>query len=266
MSALRSTPQLAHPDIVIVTGGGDRFGLSGWRVGAAGSGATASALDDAIERAEHAAAELQRAVEGVEAADRNVQAARSAEADLVRRLDDNDAKLSAATEGLARAQREHREVQSELEGLDRSIADLSANLDREDQRIAELEALLPALESDEQAEVDAARARGELRADLEARAAAMASRRKDLEVRNAGLHERRQLVERRLDETERRLAADAEARLAAEGQRVRIERDIAAIDRLMAVVSGHREVVEVQHTDLVEQRRRQSDEVRGSDR
>jgi chromosome segregation protein len=254
---------LAHPEIVIVTGGGDRFGLSGWRVGAAGSGATASALDDAIERAEHAAAELRRAVEGVEAADRSVQAARSAEADLVRRLDDNDARLSAATEGLARAQREHREVRSELDGLDRSIADLSANLDREDRRIAELEALLPALESDEQAEVDAARARGELRADLEARAAAMASRRKDLEVRNAGLRERRQLVERRLDETERRLAADAEARLAAEGQRVRIEKDIAAIDRLMAVVSGHREVVEVLHTDLVEQRRRQSDEVRG---
>ena len=68
-----------------------------------------------------------------------------------------------------------------------SIDDVTANIVRDEQRISELEALLPALESDEQAEADAARARGELRAELETRAAALASRRKDLEVRNAGL-------------------------------------------------------------------------------
>ena len=38
---------------------------------------------------------------------------------------------------------------------------------------------------------------------------------------------------------------------------------VAAIDRLTALVESHRDVVEVLHTDLVEQRRRQSDEVRG---
>ncbi len=82
-------------------------------------------------------------------------------------------------------------------------------------------------------------------------------------MHNAGLHERQQLLERRLDETERRLAADAEARIAAEGQRKTIERDIGAIDRLIERVTGHRDVVEVVHADLAEQRRRQSDEVRG---
>ncbi|HYN32086.1 MAG TPA: chromosome segregation protein SMC [Ilumatobacteraceae bacterium] len=254
---------LAHPDAVIVTGGGDRFGLSGWRVGAAGSGATAAALDDAVEHAAAAERELALATEAVAVAERALQSARSAEADLTRRLDANDARFSAASEGLARAQGEHREVLSELANLERSIVDLTGNIERDDQRIAELEALLPALDSDERAESDAARARGELRAEMESRSAALASRRKDLEVSNAGLHERQQLLERRLDETERRLAADADARLAAEGQRVTIERDIAAIDRLMELVTGHREVVEVVHTDLVEQRRRQSDEVRG---
>jgi chromosome segregation protein len=254
---------LAHPEAVIVTGGGDRFGLSGWRVGAAGGGATAAALDDAIERAARAEDELAHAVEAVANAERVLQAARAAEADLLKRLDANDARFSAASEGLARAQGEHREVLAELANLERSIVDLTANIERDDQRVAELEALLPALESDEQAEADAARARGELRAELESRSAALASRRKDLEVDNAGLHERQQLLERRLDETERRLAADADARIAAEGQRVRIERDIAAIDRLADVVTAHRDVIEVLHTDLVEQRRRQSDEVRG---
>jgi chromosome segregation protein len=253
---------LAHPDAVVVTGGGDRFGLSGWRVGAAGSGATAAALDDATARAALAADELHRATAALTAAEQSLQRARAAELDVARRLDDNDARFSTATEGLARAQREHREVLAELANIERSIADVDVNLEREGGRIAELEALLPALESDEQAEVEAARSRSELRADLERRSADLASRRKDLEVRTAGLHERRQLLERRLEETERRLAADAEARVAAEGRRLSVERDIGAIDRLAGIVARHRDVVEVLHTDLAEQRRRQSDEVR----
>ena len=68
---------------------------------------------------------------------------------------------------------------------------------------------MPALEADEAAEAEAAKARGETRARLDARAALLANRRQDLEVRNAGLHERQQFLERRSEETERRLEADA---------------------------------------------------------
>jgi chromosome segregation protein len=254
---------LAHPEAVVVTAGGDRFGLSGWRVGAAGSGATAAALDEATAHAASADEALQRSTEALAVAERDLQSARAAESALSVKLDANDARFSAASEGLAQAQREHREAEAELANLERSIDDITGNIVRDEQRAAELDALLPALESDEQAEADAARARGELRAELETRSAALASRRKDLEVHNAGLHERRQLLERRLDETERRLAADADARVEAEGRRTMIERDIGAIDRLVECVAAHREVVEVLHADLVEQRRRQSDEVRG---
>ncbi len=254
---------IAHPDGVVVTGTGDRFGLSGWRVGAAGGGATAAALDDAIAHAASAAAALEQATAALQAAERTLHSARAEERELARRLDANDARLSTASEGLARAQQEHREIAAEIETMQRSRVEVVDNIARDDVRIAELEALLPALESDERAEADAARARGELRAELDARGAALSARRKDLEVRAAGLQERQQLLERRLEETERRLAADAEARIAAEGQRVRIERDIAAIDRLAALVGAHRATVDVVHTDLAEQRRKQSDEVRG---
>ena len=44
---------LAHPEAVVVTAAGDRFGLSGWRIGAASTGATAAALDDAGARRRH---------------------------------------------------------------------------------------------------------------------------------------------------------------------------------------------------------------------
>jgi len=254
---------LLHPDAVVVTGEGDRFGLSGWRVGSAGSGATAAALDDAIEHSKQADAGLKEATEAVNAGEKDLDTARALEQELTRALDANDARFTAASEGLAQSQVEQRELRTEVETLERSIVDSESNIDREDQRIGELEALLPALESDEQAEFDAAKARGELRAEMEARSAQLSSRRKDLEVRTAGLQERQQLLNRRLEETENRLAADADAREAAEGQRIQIELAIGAIDRLVEFVAGHRSVVETLHMELVEQRRRQSDEVRG---
>lgn len=254
---------LLRPDLVVVTGNGDRFGLSGWRVGAAGSGATAAALEDAIEHSDSATAAFERAVGAVAAADQALAAARNVEQDLTQRLDANDARFTAASEGLAQAQGEQRELRAEIDTLETSLVDVRTRIERDDQRIGELDALLPALESDEQAESAAARARGELRAELESRAATLGSRRKDLEVRNAGLIERRQILERRIEETETRLSADAEARVAAEGQRVQIERSIGAIDQLTELVAMHRGVVETVHLKLVEQRRRQSDEVRG---
>jgi chromosome segregation protein len=142
------------------------------------------------------------------------------------------------------------------------VDELSIHIDRDRARISDLEVLLPALDADEQAEADSARARGELRADMEARAAALSSRRRDLEVRNAGLHDRQQFLEGRIAENERRLEADKEARLVAAERRVQIERSVVAIDRLAGLVEGHRAVIEVEHDQLTELRRRQSDEVR----
>ncbi len=254
---------MQHPEAVVVTGGGDRFGLSGWRIGAAGGGATAAALEEATERSNTASAELEAATAAVHETEQELRTAKNAEVELAKRLDANDARFSSASEGLSRTQGEQREILAELETLDRNIGEAESNIEREQRRITEIEALLPALESDEQAEAEAARARGELRAELEARSALLSSRRRDIEVRLAGLHERQQLNERRLAETERRLEADKEARVAAESQRVVIERQIDVIDRLSGLVEQHRHVVEGHHAELAEKRRKQSDEVRG---
>ena len=135
-------------------------------------------------------------------------------------------------------------------------------MEREQRRADELAALLPGLESDEQAEVDAARARGELRAELDRRAAALSSRRTDIEVRSAGLHERRQLLEHQLAETDRRLAADVEARAAATSKREQVDRSLDVIAELVEIVDHHRATVETEHAVLAEERRRQTDEVR----
>jgi chromosome segregation protein len=253
---------MANPMAVVVTSDGDRFGPSGWRHGSAGGGATAAALDEAAERLTAAEHQLEQREHAVAVARAEQQASHQHEIDLTRRLDQHDASFTASSEALARAQAERREAATEVEGLDRTLTEANELMDRERSRVTELERLVPALEADETAEADAAKARGELRAQLDARAAVLSSRRHELEVRNAGLHERQAFLERRLDETERRLAADAHARAEATALRTAVERALVALSRLDILVDRHRHAIEGRHNELLETRRRQSDEVR----
>ena len=253
---------LQHPAATVVTEQGDRFGMSGWRLGTAGGGATAAALEEAVERAGQAAAEFERSDLALGMAAAELQTAQHAENDLTRRLDANDARFTAASEALVRVQGDRREAVTEIETVERAVAEAAERVEREGARIAELEEIVPGLEADEQAEQAAARARGEARARIEGRTALLSSRRKDLEVRNAGLHERQRFLERRIAETERRLEADAVARAEAAERRVAIERSLDAVGRLSEVVDRHRVSIEGRLAELHEQRRRQSEEVR----
>ena len=253
---------IGNPLAVVVTPDGDRFGPTGWRIGAAGGGATAAALEEAQERSASAATELASRDAALAAAKAELQTARQLENELTRKLDAHDAGFTANSEALARSQAERRENAAETETVERGLGDAEERTERERARIAELETLVPALEADEAAEAEAAKARGEARARLDAQTARIASKRQDLEVRNAGLHSRQAFLERRLEETERRLEADTAARAEAAQRRLAVERSLEAVERLAALVEGHRHVVEVRHNELLEIRRRQSDEVR----
>jgi chromosome segregation protein len=254
---------ITAPTDIVVTRDGHRFGGASWRLGASGGGATASALEDAQTKAAAAKAELEACIAEVQRSKAELQAARQAEVELGKRLDSNDAKFTAASDALARVQGERRESTAEVETLERTVAELTERVERDATRIAELEELVPALEADEAAEAAAARQRGEIRAKLESAAALLASRRKDLEVRNVGLHERKAFLDRRLEDAERRLEADAVARAEAAEHRTRLERALGAIDRLAQLVDGHRGGIETELARLQDIRRRQSDEVRG---
>ena len=253
---------LTHPTAVVVTNDGDRFAAGGWRLGVAGGGATAAALEEAIAHAVQAAAELAELDSAIAASGAALVVARRTEHELLRALDANDARFTGASEGLARVQADRRETLAEMESAQRSIAELAERVDRERQRVDELDAVMPSLEADEVAETDAARRRGQARASIDARAAQLGARRKDLEVRNAGLNERQSFLERRIEETEQRLQADAVARSAATDQRMAIERSLQAIGHLVDLVDGHRSVVETRLTQLQELRRLQSEQVR----
>ena len=145
---------------------------------------------------------------------------------------------------------------------DRARHEIDERLSEQRGRVSELERILPSLERDEAAEVEAARVRGEARASLEAKATLLAGRRRDLAVRSAGLLERKQFLESRLADTERRLEADATARAEVADRRERIEKVIGVTETLAAIVDAHRHTIETRLADLHERRRRQSDEVR----
>ena len=253
---------LADPSLTVVTREGDRFAPSGWRIGTSSGGATAAALAEAVAAAETAAAALQAAEQGLSAAVAELERARSAEVEVGRRLDLNDGRFHAASEALESAQSRRRELAGESESLASSLEGLVAHLQSERVRMAEMESVLPSLESDEQAEAEAERRRREEQAEVDARVAVLASRRRDLEVRSAGHREREEFLRRRIAETEARLDADLEARSSAEQRRLDLERSVVAVERLSGWVSTRLAEIEEIHAELSERRRRQSDEVR----
>ncbi len=253
---------LAHPEVTVVTDKGDRFASTGWRIGAAGSGATVAALDEAQVRAAAAEAQADHAAARLTATTQSVEQARRAEDDLSRQLDANDGRMSAAGDSLTRVEAERRDVTIEDEALRAHLADLSGRVERERERVVDLSGELPTLEALEDETAQRGRAMGEARARLDEQAAEVGALRTDLEVRGAGVAERREFLQRRLTEVDARLAGAAEQRAAAEQRRTELDQRQLATDRLSALVADRHAVIETELGGLRERRRRQSEAAR----
>ena len=255
---------LAHPEAVVVTRAGGRFGLSGWRVGTASTGATGAALDEARQRAETATRAADHAESSLHGARSLLEEARQGEASLARQLDERDGRLTAATDGLQRVEADRRDAATETEALRSHATELGERLSREQARVAELDRILPRLEAEEADAAERARAMAAAKADLDERAAAVGSRRADLEVRAAGLADRGQFLRTRLTEVEARLDGSVAARREAEVRRVELDAKQGAVDHLAAFVADRLATVEIEVGQLRERRRRQSEAQRAA--
>ncbi|HLT17115.1 MAG TPA: chromosome segregation protein SMC [Acidimicrobiales bacterium] len=255
---------LAHPDAVVVTRAGGRFGISGWRVGTASTGATGAALEEARERAEAAAAQAQHAEASLHGARSLLDEARHREGELSRQLDEVDARRSGATAALERLAAEQADAAEEADGLRTHAAELTERLDRDRARVAELEVSLPVLEAEEAESAEQAKAMAAAKAQLDERAAEVGAARADLEVRRAGLADREQFLRTRLTEVEQRLEGTKEARREAEVRRVELDAKQRALDALAALVGDRLAVIETELDGLRERRRRQSEAQRSA--
>ncbi len=250
----------AHPDLVVVTRGGDRFGSTGWRIGAARSGATGAALDEARERsiqAEQRHDQLRRAADVARSA---LAEARSAEQQAARAVDADESLRRSLDESVRRLASDGDEAQRELDSLVAHLAELAERLEREHRRVEDLAARLPEVEAAEQELSARAAEMARARERLEQQSTRVAALRADLEVRLAGIDERSRFVGARLEQVAHRLSENVAARDEAARRRLELTARAEVTDALAAFVAERVDVVERELADLREERRRQSDE------
>jgi len=246
----------------VVTRRGDRLSPSGWRLGAADDLGSQEVIDRTRVEVESAVADLARLASEVEAAKTRLVAARQEGTQLQSQIDRQLVVVESASDKLTTAINDRRANAAEQQITRDATNETRARLTQYQQRVLELEAILPGLEESEAAEVAAARAQTEERATIDAKSAHLVLRRKDLDVRVAGLREREQFLKQRASDTERRLEVDSAARLEAGTRRQKIEAALVAVGLLSDLVETHRASTEARLAELHEMRRRQSDEVR----
>ncbi len=246
----------------VVTRRGDRLSPSGWRLGAADDLGSQEVIDRTRIEVESAVADLARLASEVESAKTRLVAARQEGTQLQTQIDRQLVVVESASDKLTTAINDRRANAAEQQITRDATNETRARLTQYQQRVLELEAILPGLEESEAAEVAAARAQTEERATIDAKSAHLVLRRKDLDVRVAGLREREQFLKQRASDTERRLEVDSAARLEAGTRRQKIEAALVAVGLLSDLVETHRASTEARLAELHEMRRRQSDEVR----
>ena len=246
----------------VVTRRGDRLSPSGWRLGAADDLGSQEVIDRTRIEVESAVADLARLASEVESAKTRLVVARKEGTQLQTQIDRQLVVVESASDKLTTAINDRRANAAEQQITRDATNETRARLTQYQQRVLELEAILPGLEESEAAEVAAARAQTEERATIDAKSAHLVLRRKDLDVRVAGLREREQFLKQRASDTERRLEVDSAARLEAGTRRQKIEAALVAVGLLSDLVETHRASTEARLAELHEMRRRQSDEVR----
>src|SRR5204863_3923778 len=87
--------------------------------------------------------------------------------DAGRALDEHNKRLRGLTDARLRVERRRENLGTEIESLQTRVAELGERVTREQARVAELEALLPVLEGEEDETLRRGRAMAEARSQLE---------------------------------------------------------------------------------------------------
>ncbi len=255
---------VARPELVVVTPAGDRCSQGIWRTGAPGTGATGAALEEAGTAVRRATIEAERAATAEQEAKVAVERVRSAASEARRAAADNAAALRAAGEALRRARTDVAEADDERAAMAPQNEELVARRALDLARVAELEPLLPELESAAAEESRLASWERAERNRLAERGAAIATLRRDLEVRATGVEERRALLGRRLAEVERRLEGHVIERDEAEQRRARLVAMAGTVARLRTFVEERLTTLERALASLREQRRAETEGLRAA--
>ena len=242
---------LERPDLIVVTQGGDRFADSGWRVSSSDTVVSPVAVEEA-NRVATSAVELARATAQTRTTTRTEFQRLTDELGAIQRrhdralheIDTLRARQAGIVEGITR-------LDGEIEEVTQQISAVTDLLDEERQTLDELRAQLPALEEAAASAEQRVRWAEQARETLEAHRKQVQNLRQAIEVKAAEFTERRRTLVERTEEIERRLSSHVEARQHAQARRQRLERDAAAIDRLLHLMGATQGQLET----LLERRR-----------
>lgn len=137
---------MAHPSAVVVTRSGDRLSPMGWRIGAADDAGSAEVIQNAQDKATEAKLDLDRYSSGVNICRNELLAARQSLSDAQRAVNSQNAIVEGASIALTHAVSDRRIVASEAKVISDSSEDTRQRLIQHQQRVTELEEILPALE------------------------------------------------------------------------------------------------------------------------
>ena len=246
---------LSAPGHVVVSGEGDRFSPSGWRIGSARSGATRAALDAARE----ALARLESRISTEE----------TARCALVADLGEAETSLAAVHDDLARvaalatrAEQSLAESSAVLDHVAPELAQAEGDAELARRRAEEMASLvavsereLESIEVRAQQEREAAVRAEAARHELDRRAGELAAARHDLDVSDAALSEQRSFLSTRLSDTEQQIVARRASQSDASERRAMLRTDGAALGALEVELGGVRSRVEGVRRELETERR-----------
>lgn len=232
-----------HPDLVVVTAGGDRMSSRGWCHGRHTPAGVTAAWREAEQQAVAATAALSEAATKEEQAIGRLSQTEAAAADLAQHLLKAEQAASVAALALSRADSAVRREQRAAESLHDRLSALDQRLEQSMIRLEELQALLPDLVAAAEAERGRDRARAMARAELDRRGLRLSRRRARLAATEAGLSQRRRMIEVRLLKIDSRLARHEASRAAAARRQVDLRRRAAVLAALANEITARADAI-----------------------
>jgi len=253
---------LARPDLVVVTTAGDRLASSGWRAAAGHAVVTRQAVEEAASRAALEAAAALEAEADLETSRDALELARATAAELLASLDRAHGAAASTARELAQLEVERSRAGAEIESIGRQLGAAAELARRDEEDLAAVEELLPALQEAAETAQERATWAAEARATIEAKRSQVGEMETTLALAERSLDERTHVLESKLTEVERRLSGHAQEREEASRRRMRIEADLTALGRLASLVGEISSRLEALHAEVEREYREQLEAVR----
>ena len=253
---------LEHPDLVVVTREGDRFGPSGWRIGRAGTGATGAALEEARSRSEAAKTESEAALAQLDASQSELETSRVERRRLQEEQRRTVAELTRATETVERSRTVLIEIEADRDRLLEQKTEIGQRQAADRQQLDALQLQLPGLEEEEAAHFDRAQTMADSRTALEERSRSLSALRTDIEVRTAAVDERVELLTNRQAEVETRLERLVDERAQAKVKREELEASLNVVQSLVQRLTAKHEILNTWIARLAAEQEEQSQAAR----